>query len=140
MLRRNDHTNTVLPLEDRVVTPERQEQLALVKWLEYHPILKNFFCKNDNEGKRTPRQGAYLKRLGLRPGVSDIFIYYPSNTFHGLWIEMKRNKKYTKSEMNTPTWIAQERFIEGVKSVGYEAKMCYGWEDGVRVIERYLRS
>lgn len=140
MLRRNDHTNTVLSQKDRIVPSERQEQLALVKWLGYHPILKNYFCKNDNEGKRTPQQGANLKRLGLRPGVSDIFIYYPSNGFHGLWIEMKRNKKYTKSEMNTPTWIAQERFLESVKSVGYEAKICYGWEDGVRVIERYLRS
>lgn len=140
MLRRNGYANTVLSKNHRIIPSERLEQLALVKWLGYHQVLKDYFCKNDNEGKRTPQQGANLKRLGLRPGVSDILIYYPSKTFHGLWIEMKRNKKYTKSEMNTPTWLSQERFIEAVKSVGYEAKMCYGWEDGVETIERYMRS
>ncbi len=133
-------SSTVTHKSKPLVASETQEQQALVKWLRLHPVLKDFFCKNDNEGKRTPQQGANLKRSGLRPGVSDIFIYYPSTSFHGLWIEMKRNKKYTKSEMNTPSWKAQELFIETVKSVGYEGKICYGWQDSVEIIERYLRS
>jgi len=103
-----------------------------------HPSLRDFYCKLNNEGKRTVVQGWNLKLMGLRPGVSDIMIYYPTKTFHGMFLEVKRNKKYSKSEMQTETWICQQEFIERVKSVGYDGKTCYGWEDGKRIIEEYL--
>jgi hypothetical protein len=120
------------------IPTENQEQRALVKWLSYHPIVREFFCKNNNEGKRTDAQGHNLKLMGLRPGVSDLFIYWPTKTHPGLWLEVKRNKKYTKSERSTDTWIAQEKFIETVKSVGFAGEFCYGWIDGKRIIESYL--
>lgn len=119
---------------------ERHEQKALVTWLNYHPVLREFFCKNDNEGKRSPLQGYNLKRLGLRPGVSDILIYYPTKTYHGLWLEVKRNKKYSASERSANSWIAQEKFIETVKSVGFAGHFCYGWLEGKIIIENYLNS
>ena len=120
------------------IPTENQEQRALVKWLSYHPIVRDFFCKNNNEGKRTDAQGHNLKLMGLRSGVSDLFIYWPTNTHYGLWLEVKRNKKYSKSERSTDTWIAQEKFIETVKSVGFAGEFCYGWIDGKRIIEEYL--
>jgi hypothetical protein len=120
------------------IPTENQEQRALVKWLIYHPIVRDFFCKNNNEGKRTDAQGNNLKLMGLRPGVSDLLIYWPTNTYFGLWLEVKRNKKYSKSERSTDTWIAQEKFIETVKSVGFAGEFCYGWIDGKRIIEEYL--
>jgi hypothetical protein len=123
-----------------VIPSESQEQRAIVRWLSYHPIVRELFCKNNNEGKRTAIQGHNLKLLGLRSGVSDLFIYYPTNTFHGLWLEVKRNKKYTKSERNTDTWIAQEKFIETVKNIGYQGFMCYGFLDGKAIIDAYLLS
>ncbi len=78
--------------------------------------------------------------MGLRPGVSDLLIYWPCNGYHGLWLEVKRNKKYSKSEMSTDTWVAQKEFLECVKSVGYAGKICYGFLGGKRIIEEYLRS
>ncbi len=120
------------------IPTENQEQRALVKWLSYHPIVREFFCKNNNEGKRTEAQGHNLKLMGLRPGVSDLFIYWPTKTHPGLWLEVKRNKKYTKSERSTPTWIAQEKFIETVKSVGFAGEFCYGCLDGKKIIDEYL--
>ncbi len=78
--------------------------------------------------------------MGLRPGVSDLLIYYPTKSFAGLWLEVKRNKKYTTSERSTSTWILQEKFLENVKSIGYAGEFCYGWEDGKRIIEQYLLS
>ena len=121
-----------------LIASENQEQRALVQWLSYHPIVRDFFHKTNNEGKRTEAQGHNLKLMGLRPGVSDLFIYWPTKTHPGLWLEVKRNKKYSKSERSTPTWIAQEKFIEQVKSVGFAAEFCYGWIDGKRIIESYL--
>jgi len=119
---------------------ERMEQKWLVDWLNLHPVLKEFFYKTNNEGKRTPQQTHFLKLMGLRPGVSDIHVYYPTKSHPGLWLEVKRNKKYTPSEMRTDTWIAQEKFIETVKSVGFQGHFCYGWLDGKRIIDAYLRT
>ncbi len=117
---------------------ENQEQKALVKWLGYHPVLKNFYLKLNNEGKRTEQQGFNLKLMGLRPGASDMLIFYPTKTYHGLFLELKRNKKYTPSERRTNTWVAQEEFQKTVKSVGYHADICYGWEEGTKIIDAYL--
>lgn len=122
------------------IPSEAQEQKALVKWLSYHPVLRNYFCKNNNEGKRSVVSGYNLKLLGLRSGVSDIFVYYPTKMYHGLWLEVKRNKKYTNSEMMTSTWVNQAKFIREVLEVGYAGFFCYGWEDGCRIVENYLLS
>ncbi|CAB4128392.1 hypothetical protein UFOVP100_29 [uncultured Caudovirales phage] len=78
--------------------------------------------------------------MGLRPGVSDLLIYYPTKTYHGLFLEIKRNKKYSASERKTKTWIAQQEFISIVRSVGYCGETCYGWLDGKNIIESYLRT
>lgn len=122
------------------IPTEKQEQRALVKWLNHHPILKNYYCKNNNEGKRSEIQTRNLKLEGLRPGVSDLFIFYPNKHQHGLWLEMKRNMNYPPSAKKSPTWILQEEFIKRVKTVGYEATFCYGWEDAVKIIESYLSA
>jgi hypothetical protein len=124
-----------------LIPTENQEQRALVKWLSLHPILKDFYCKNNNEGKRTEGQTWNLKLMGLRPGVPDLFIYYPSPSGkHGLWLEMKRNMNYPPSARKGASWVLQDEFIERVKKVGFEASFCYGWEDGKRIIESYLLS
>ena len=125
----------------RVTIPtEKQEQRALVKWLSLHPVLKSFFYKNDNEGKRTPAQGYNLRLMGLRAGVSDLTIAYPTKVHHGLYLEVKRNMQYPPSARKSPTWIAQEEFAKDMKSVGYEAKTCYGHMDGIKIIEEYLKN
>lgn len=78
--------------------------------------------------------------MGLRNGVSDIHIYWPTPSHPGLWIEMKRNKKYSLSERSTDTWKAQEKFINLVKSVGFQGHFCYGWVDAKARIEAYLQT
>lgn len=124
-----------------VIPTENQEQRALVKWLSTHPILKDFYCKNNNEGKRSEIQTWQLKLLGLKPGVPDLLIYYPnSRGQHGLWLEMKRKMNYPPSARKSTSWVLQEEFIERVKTVGFAASFCYGYEDGRRIIEDYLSS
>lgn len=122
------------------IPTEAQEQRALVSWLSVHPVLKNYFYKNHNEGKRTPGQTVNLKRLGLRPGVSDLFIYWPTKTYHGLFLEVKRDMNYPPSARLTDTWVAQESFLETVRKVGFAGCMCYGFDDGREVITKYLAS
>lgn len=79
--------------------------------------------------------------MGLRPGVPDLLIYYPNKIGqHGLWLEMKRNMNYPPSARKGDSWRLQEEFIERVKTVGFAASFCYGWEDGKRIIEAYLSA
>jgi VRR-NUC domain len=120
------------------IASESSEQRALVKWLSYHPIVRNHFMHITNEGKRSPITGRHLLNLGLKPGASDLFIYYPTKRHHGLFLEVKRNKKYTPSEMRTESWKAQEKFLDSVKSVGFAGEVCYGAEDGIAIVARYL--
>jgi hypothetical protein len=120
------------------IATETQEQMAIVKWLSLHPTLKDFYCKIPNDGLRSSITGRQMQLTGLRRGAADLYIYYPVGKYHGLFIEMKRNKRYTLSERKTETWIAQENFQNIVKSVGYAHFFCYGWEDAKNVIESYL--
>ena len=122
------------------IPTENQEQRAIVKWLSYHPIVRNYYCKINNEGQRTAGQGYNLQLMGLRRGASDLLIYYPVGRFSGLWIEMKRAKEYTISERNSLTWKAQVDFQENVKRVGYVAFFAYGWVDAKNIIEKYLND
>lgn len=122
------------------IPTENQEQRALVKWIKTHYLIRDYLIKTNNEGKRTPGQGFNLKLMGLCVGASDLFLAYPSTSkgYHGLWLEVKRNKKYTPSERRTDTWIAEEMFQERMKKVGFAAEFCYGWIHGKAIIDDYL--
>jgi hypothetical protein len=120
------------------IASESQEQQALVKWIKLQPKFNGLLIKLNNEGKRSPLQGHMLKLLGMEPGASDLLLAYPTIRHHGLFIEMKRNKIYTKSERKSDTWMRQEAFIENMKCVGYDGHMCFGWEDAKDKILRYI--
>lgn len=121
-----------------LIPTEQQEQRALVKWLSLHPILKNYYCKNNNEGKRTEAQTWNLKLQGLRAGVSDLLIAYPTSQYSGLWLEIKRNMHYPPSARKSSSWMLQEEWILRMKSVGYAAEFCYGFNHARIIIENYL--
>jgi hypothetical protein len=122
----------------RLIPPEWEEQRALVRWIRLQPLIADHIVKLNNEGKRTLIQGHLLKLGGLCTGGSDLFLAYPSGIYHGLWLEMKRNKKYMPCEMRTPTWIGQLRFLDKMRSVGYAGHIVYGWEAGRQIILDYL--
>lgn len=133
---------TGLTSTKKIIPTERQEQKMLVKWVKQHSVIKKFLIKIGNEGKRTPAQGFHEKLMGLCVGASDLFLAYPncSRTKAGLWIEVKRNMHYPPSARKSKSWVAEEAFIEDMKSVGFDGKFCYGWEEGRETIETYLRS
>lgn len=109
--------------------PEQIEQIIVFDWIRHHK-LDDYAFHIANERKASPQAGALLKRMGVKSGVSDIFIAIPSNGFHGLWLELKAGK-------NRPT-ESQIKFLEDMRSKGYEALWCTGADKAKQIITDYL--
>lgn len=85
-----------------------------------------------NGGLRDKGTAAKLKREGVRPGIPDLFLSIATQTYSGLYIELKYGKnKLTKN---------QSEYMERFSGVGYRCIVCYDWEDAFKTIENYLRS
>lgn len=110
------------------INPETVDQIKIVNWVRQ---CTNLPCIHiPNEGKRSTQQGSILKKMGLTAGVADLFFPRANHNSHGLWIEVKTLK-------GKPT-EAQTLFINQMLDEGYEAKICYGFEDAIRTIKMHF--
>lgn len=67
---------------------------------------------------------------GMCSGVSDVFVPFPSNGFHGLFIEFKSAKGTLSTE--------QEDFLNTVRSRGYRGEMVRSYREALVVLKDYL--
>jgi len=112
---------------------ETNEQIAAMDWLRLqYPQIALHTIHIGNERKSTHFAGYIMKRKGVLKGASDLFIAWPANGFHGLFIEVK-------SKAGKPT-MEQLEFLERVRSVGYEGKICYGADEVIEAIKFYLKA
>lgn len=75
---------------------------------------------------------ARLKREGVRSGVPDLMLAVPVGQHPGLFIEMKRERDSRAS-------AEQRAFITNLRTVGYLAVVCNGFDEARAVLETYLR-
>lgn len=108
------------------VPSEAQEQQRVVEYLEWKGIC---YVHTPNEGKRNPVTGNILKRMGMKKGFPDLFIYEPVGCYHGLAIEMKSKKGRPTDE--------QKKWIARLNERGYAAYIAYGADEAIRIIESY---
>lgn len=111
---------------------ERAHCYALMEWASYHSICKDLLFHIPNERKCTPAEGWALKRMGVRAGVSDYFLPYPTAKFNGLWIEMKMPGRLITPE--------QKSWLESMKSLKFAAHVAYGVDQAIEIIEKYLKK
>lgn len=113
---------------------EAEEQAALFEWAKLMegriPALRLMYAV-PNGGSRNRIEAANLKRQGLRAGVPDICLAYPSGKYHALYIELKVGK-------NKPS-DKQKEWIKNLNAVGNKAVVCYGAEEARVAIMRYIR-
>lgn len=112
---------------------EAQAQAAVFEWARWqqskHPELKAMYHAA-NEGKRSARTGADLKRQGMKPGVCDICLPYAAGDYNNLYIELKvGNNKATAEQLN---------FIDTINRIGGKAVIAYGSDAAIEIIEAYL--
>lgn len=79
----------------RVVVPdEHHEQKLLVRTLDrLYPGIAAYVTAVPNGGGRSKATAGILKAEGVRKGYPDLVIDCPRGPFHGLRVEMKRQKK-----------------------------------------------
>lgn len=110
---------------------ESNEQIAAMDWLRLqHPEVSLHTMHIGNERKASYYAGYMMKRMGVLKGASDLFIAWPSGSYHGLFIEVK-----SKTGKPTP---AQNEFIERMLKKGYHACVCYGADEIMNTIIWYL--
>ena len=119
--------------------PEWREQSELVKWINLAlPYCRGYIMTHGNEGERSAAGAQVAKMMGQCQGAHDLFIARPAMGHHGLFIEMKQNRRYRPSERATPTFRAQQDFRERMLAVGYAAHFAYGWEHGSQLVKDYF--
>ena len=84
-----------------------------------------------NEGKR--KNGAKLKRIGLRKGIPDLCLPVPKMVFNGLYIELKKDtsKKASKE---------QKEWLFKLEQQGYATSLCFGADEAINLITAYMTS
>lgn len=118
------------------VPSESYEQETLFKWMELQskkrPELKLCF-HIANGGSRGKVEAAHFKAEGVKAGVPDLFLPVARGPYHGLFIEMKRQKGGRVSD-------EQKAWISALTAQGYLAEVCHGWLEAAALIEDYLNE
>lgn len=113
---------------------ESRAQVAVFQWADLHrnkyPALKMMFAV-PNGGKRNVITAVNMKREGAKRGVPDIILLHPSREYHGLAIEMKKDKGGTVSP-------EQKEWIKNLTDEGYLARVCRGSFEAIETIKFYL--
>jgi hypothetical protein len=111
---------------------EHTEQVAVIQWYRYqYPKYAKYLFSIPNGGSRHIVAAVKLKQSGVLAGVSDCFLMIPKNGYHGLWLEMKvKGGKLSDS---------QKEFMGNATLMGYQAIVCYGFDEAKDAITEYLK-
>ena len=105
---------------------EAQEQAIVIQWCK---MQENIYA-SPNGGYRNKVEAYNLKLQGVKSGVPDLFLSYPSKPFCGFYIEMKWGKNKTTENQND--WIKR------LSAVGYKCSVCYSSDEAIGEIKKYL--
>lgn len=111
------------------IPTEDQEQTSVAQYLDIVANGKWFHVPNG--GSRNVIEATKLKRMGVKPGVPDVWVVIPKKGFSGLVIELKRQKGGVVSP-------DQKRWVEYLRNAGYSVHVCKGAGPAVEVVNWYL--
>lgn len=124
--------------QPKILLPtESEEQISLLKWAKLKSIP---LIHIPNESPRTLYYGAILVKMGLSRGFPDLFLPKGFGGFFGMFIEMKRKKKYAQCLKDRSVWRNQEEWLNYLKSENYYAEFAFGWEHAAQLIENYIKA
>lgn len=113
---------------------EEQEQAYVIQWRDLMvnqvPEL-SLLVHIPNGGLRSKPEAVRFKRLGVKPGVSDLMLPVARNGYHGLWIEMKRQHD---GKLSKP----QKEWLDDMRKQGYKAERANGADEAIAILQEYL--
>lgn len=113
---------------------ELQEQIRVIKWWDsvchHYDLLPVHLFHIANGGSRGAIEAVNLKRSGVRPGIPDLFLSAPFDGFHGLYVEMKAHGGKIDP--------VQKQTIDSLRERGYKCAICFGHEEAIVAITRYV--
>lgn len=119
----------------RMIPTEDEEQIWLFSWAKLNsgkwPELE-LMHHIPNGGMRSKSEAARFKAMGVKRGVSDVFLPVSKGGYHGLYIELKA--KDGRPEKEQTDWIA------AVREQGYYAAVCYGGFEAANLVEAYIKG
>ena len=112
---------------------EHQEQVMLITWFRMqYKQYKLHLWAIPNGGSRHIVTAVNLKAEGVLAGVSDLFLMIPKAGWHGMFIEMKAKGGNLSDK--------QKDFMGAATLMGYQAVVCYGFDEAKEAITKYLHE
>jgi hypothetical protein len=126
-------------------TREDQEQMCVAEYLRRrYPYVK--FTISPVSLITNAIQGMKAKRLGYSTGTPDLLIFYPSQGYHGLLIELKapgtwRMDREGRMVKVQPGKVRPEQteWIRATREVGYDAACIVGSHAAMNYIDAYMK-
>lgn len=111
---------------------EAQLQIQIVNCLEleYKRIPGWFIVHLPQEGKRDPRTGAYLKRMGWKPGLADLMIFGAAWRVGFMEVKLDGGKLTPAQEAFRETCRVNEVPWALVRSLDQARTAVAWWRDG----------
>lgn len=100
---------------------------------DYMQLKQVVYFAIPNDGNRSPAMAAKAAATGLQKGMPDLMIPMPRGSYHGLFLELKREKGGTVSE-----W--QQYWIDMLRYQGYRAEVVRGLDAAITTLEHYLNG
>ena len=118
------------PKRRKAKTPELVLTSQFFKWLFYqHKSVFEVAFHIANEGKRSAHIAAHM---GIKAGIPDICIAYPTKAANGLYLELK-------IKHNKPT-TPQIHMMEKLRAKGYVCNVCYTLDECIKAVTDYLQG
>ena len=112
---------------------EHQEQVMLITWFRMqYKQYKYHLWAIPNGGSRHIVTAVNLKAEGVLAGVSDLFLMIPKAGWHGMFIELKAKGGKLSDK--------QIEFMGAATLMGYQAVVCYGFDEAKEAITKYLHE
>lgn len=117
----------------RKIAPESEanQQEIVVNYLRlaYPHAL---YCASAGGMRTSYLQAIKMKRTGYVKGFPDLFIYEPNADYHGLAIEMKKEKGGVASPQ-------QKWWQEQLRNRGFASYICKGKDEAIKIIDEYFK-